>query len=263
MDLEQKEVNLMELQVQQLSFSYGKKRVITDCSFSLAAGELTVITGPNGSGKSTLVHLLGGALTPDSGKITIDGRRLAEFDHLERSCTVGVLMQEKMPALDFTVRERVMMGRFASLPRIFAPGADECRRTDEILEVLGMSSFAQTPCNRLSGGEYQKVLIASLLVRETPVMLLDEPTSALDPAGALEVMALLQKKKKECAIAVVTHDLTLASLFADKLLLVSNGGIWAAGVPEKVLTAENIAAVYKCDSEILPSSAGPVPVFRR
>lgn len=263
MDPEQKEVKFMELQVQQLKFSYDGQKGIRDCSFSLIPGELTVITGPNGSGKSTLVHLLGGALTPDSGRITVDGRELAEFDHLERSCTVGVLMQEKMPALDFTVRERVMMGRFASLPRIFAPGADELCRADEMLEVLGMSSYGKTPCNRLSGGEYQKVLIASLLVRETPIMLLDEPTSALDPAGALEVMALLQKKKKECAIAVVTHDLTLASLFADKLLLVSEGEIYASGIPEKVLTSENIEAVYKCDSEILASSAGPVPVFRK
>ena len=253
----------MELHLQQINFSYSGKTIIRNCSFSLVPGEFTVITGPNGSGKSTLVHLMGGLLKPDSGRITIDGRDISCFDHLERACRVGVLTQEKMPALDFTVRERVMMGRFASLPRIFAPGAEECRRTEEILEVMGMTSLAQTPCNQLSGGEYQKVLIASLLVRETPVMLLDEPTSALDPAGALWIMEQLRLRKKNAAVAVVTHDLALAASFADKLLLVRKGDLFASGTPKQVLTVENIAAVYGCESEILDSSRGVVPVFNQ
>ena len=251
----------MELHLQQINFSYGGKQVIKNCSFSLAPGELTVITGPNGSGKSTLVHLMGGLFTPDSGSVSLDGRDISTFDHLERACHVGVLMQEKMPALDFTVRERVMMGRFASLPRISAPREEECRRTNDVLELTQMSSFAETPCNQLSGGEYQKVLIGSLLIRRTPVMLLDEPTSALDPAGALGIMELLRQRKQESAIAVVTHDLALAVSFADKLLLINNGEVFASGTPEEVLTVENIASVYGCESEILNSSRGVIPVF--
>lgn len=252
----------MELKVQNIVFSYGGKKIIKACSFELNPGELTVITGPNGSGKSTIVHLMGGLFVPQSGSVTVDGREITSFTHQERACHVGVLMQEKMPALDFTVRERVMMGRFASLPRVFAPGTDECRRTERALELMGMTALAETPCNQLSGGEHQKVLIASLLVRETPVMLLDEPTSALDPAEALRIMALLKERKKETAIAVVTHDLALASAFADKLLLVKEGAIFASGSPSEVLTVENIAAVYGCEAEIMNSSMGPVPVFK-
>lgn len=252
----------MELQAQNLSFAYGKKTVIRNCSVSFSPGSLTVITGPNGCGKSTLIHLLGGLLEPLTGCVTADGVPLKDFSHLQRAGFLGVLMQERMPALDFSVRERVLMGRFSALPRVTAPDEKELIRVEKALEQVGMASFAATPCNQLSGGEYQKVLVAALLVRETPVMLLDEPTSALDPAGALAVMRLLQKKKKECAIAVVTHDLALGASFADKLLLVNQGEIFAEGPPAEVLTAENIAAVYHCGAEILSSGTGVVPVFK-
>ena len=252
----------MELRAENIHFSYGDKLTVKGCSLTLAPGEFTIITGPNGSGKSTLLHLLGGLLAPDSGSITLDGRALNSFNHLQRACQVGVLMQEKQPALDFTVRERVAMGRFAALPRFFAPDSAEQKRIAGVLEKMEMLPFADTPCNQLSGGEYQKVLIASLLVRNTPVMLLDEPTSALDPAGALKIMNLLREIKKDTAIALVTHDLALAAAFADRLCLIRCGEICVSGPPGEVLTRENINQVYHCDSEILGSSAGVVPVFR-
>ena len=252
----------MELQAQKLSFAYGRKMIIEECYAHFAPGTLTVITGPNGCGKSTLIHLLGGLLAPGTGSVTLDGVSLASFSHLQRANLLGVLMQERMPALDFSVRERVLMGRFAALPRVTAPGEKDLARVEEALEQVGMASFAATPCNQLSGGEYQKVLVAALLVRETPVMLLDEPTSALDPAGALAVMRLLQQKKKDTAVAVVTHDLALGAAFADKLLLISQGRIFAEGTPKEVLTADNIASVYHCGAEILASASGVVPVFK-
>ena len=252
----------MELKAENIHFSYGEKLTVKGCSLTLAPGEFTIITGPNGSGKSTLLHLLGGLLVPDSGSITLDGKNLSTFNHLQRACQVGVLMQEKQPALDFTVRERVAMGRFAVLPRFFAPDTAEQKRITEVLETMEMLPFADTPCNQLSGGEYQKVLIASLLARNTPVMLLDEPTSALDPAGALKIMNLLRDIKNHAAIALVTHDLALAAAFADKLYLVNRGEICVSGGAAEVLTKENIKQVYHCDSEILNSSAGVVPVFR-
>ena len=253
---------MITLEARQIAFSYGEKKIIDNTSLALKPGKITFITGPNGSGKSTLVHLLGGLLKPSQGEILLDGRSLESFSHTERACRTGVLTQEKSPALDFTVTERILMGRFARLPRLFDPGKEDLQIANECMELLKISSFAATPCNRLSGGEYQKVLIAALLAGKTPCMLLDEPTSALDPAGALHAMKIFQELKSSCAIGIVTHDLALAASFADELLLVSQGQIFASGTPEEVLTKENIAQVYNCGAEILRSSSGVVPLFR-
>ena len=252
----------MFLEAENITFSYGTGKILSDCSLTLAPGKLTVITGPNGSGKSTLIHLLGGLLAPSAGEIRLDGKKLSSFSHIERACRVGVLAQEKPPALDFSVAERIMMGRFAHLPRLFDPGCEDLKTVAEVMEFTGITSLKDKVCRHLSGGEYQKVLIASLLARKTPVMLLDEPTSALDPAGALKTMEIFRQQKENSAVAVVTHDLALAASFADELILFSEGGIFASGTPEKVLTAENIASVYHCKAELLYSSTGPVPIFR-
>ena len=252
----------MKLEAVNISFSYAEKKIIDDCSINLEPGKMTVITGPNGSGKTTLLHLLGGLLKPVSGTVTADGRELEKFSDIQRACTIGVLGQEKAPALDFSVYDRIMMGRFARLPRLFAPGRNDLDAVEHAMKLMGISSFAETPCNRISGGEYQKVLIAALLARQTPVMLLDEPTSALDPAGALAVMRILKKCSAEASVAVVTHDLSLAAAFADELVIVDHGKIFSAGTPEQILTGETIHAVYGCDSEIITSSRGPVVVFR-
>ena len=250
----------MILEARNISFAFQKKPILQELSLVLEPGKLTVITGPNGSGKSTLIHLLGGAFTPQRGEILLEGRNLETFSHVERACRLGVLTQEKLPALDFSVSERIMLGRFALLPRLSSPGERDKAAVEESMKLLQVEHFAGTPCNQLSGGEYQKVLIAALLARETPVMLLDEPTSALDPAGARHTLEILTRKKASAAVAVVTHDLSLAAAFADELILVKEGRFYASGAPEKVLTQENIKAVYGCGSEILRTPSGTTAV---
>jgi iron complex transport system ATP-binding protein len=252
----------MILEARELDFFYGKRKIIDNCSFRLEPGKLTFITGPNGSGKSTLLHLFGGLLRPAAGSISLDGTPLEKFSHTERACRMGVLTQEKEPALDFTVRERILMGRFARLPRLFDPSREDMEKVEEAMELMQISAFADIPCNHLSGGEYQRVLIAALLAMKTPVMLLDEPTSALDPAGALHAMKVFRERKDSCAAAIVTHDLLLAGAFADELLLFNKGSIFASGTPREVLTGKNIAEIYGCDAEILQGSSGVVTVFK-
>ena len=252
----------MKLEAENITFSYGDRKIISGCSLALEPGKLTFITGPNGSGKSTLLHLLGGLLVPETGSVLLDKTDIRTFSHIRRACSVGVLTQEKAPALDFSVTERIMMGRFAHLPRLLDPGEEDRQTVREVMAYMGITDLADKSCNQLSGGEYQKVLIAALLARKTPVMLLDEPTSALDPAGALRVMELFKKKKENSAAVIVTHDLALAASFADELILFNEGRIFAAGKPTEVLTAENIETVYNCQAEILSSSSGPVVIFR-
>ena len=252
----------MKLQTFSVTFSYGKKLVIRGCDLIFEPGKLTVIIGPNGCGKSTLINLLGGFLTPDSGTVLLDGKNLDSFSHIERACRIGVLTQEKKPALGFSAAERIMMGRFAYLPRLGGPGAEDQAEVQEAVRSVGVENLLHRPCNQLSGGEYQKVLIAALLARKTQVMLLDEPTAALDPAGALHIMRLMAAKKDHCAVGIVTHDLALAAQFADRLVLMRSGSVYASGTPSEVLTRENIRSVYGCDSEVIGSSSGPVVIFR-
>jgi iron complex transport system ATP-binding protein len=252
----------MELQGSSLTFSYGEKKVIKKCDLTLKPGRLTVITGPNGSGKSTLVNLLGGFLQADAGELLLDNRPLNSFTDSERACRIGVLTQERKPALAFSAAERIMMGRFVHLPRLSAPGEKDKAELYEAVRTVGIEALINRPCNQLSGGEYQKVLIAALLARQTQIMLLDEPTAALDPAGALHVMRIMAAKKHTAAVGIVTHDLALAAQFADQLLLMKEGTVFAAGTPSDVLTVDNIRAVYNCDAEIVGSSSGPVVIFR-
>ena len=154
------------------------------------------------------------------------------------------------------------MGRFVHLPRLSAPGEKDKAELDKAVRSVGIEDLLHRPCDQLSGGEYQKVLIAALLARNTQIMLLDEPTAALDPAGALHIMRIMAAKKKESAIGIVTHDLALAAQFADQLLMMKEGRVFASGSPSEVLTVDNIHAVYGCNSEIITSSSGPAVIFK-
>ncbi|MBR2373789.1 MAG: ABC transporter ATP-binding protein [Lentisphaeria bacterium] len=252
----------MILEAQNITFSYGLKQVIDSVGISLTPGKLTVVIGPNGSGKSTFLNLLGGFLKPDRGSSTLDGREIKNISASERAMKIGVLSQSLPPPLDFSVYERIMTGRFARLPRLLPPSADDEKFVGCAMDEMGISAMADIPCNQLSGGTYQKVLIAALLARECGVMLLDEPVSSLDPASALRVMKLLQQKKKDAAVMVVVHDLILAGAFADELLLFKEGRVFCSGTPEQVLTKENISEVYGCEADVIPAVSGPVTVFR-
>lgn len=236
---------------EQLCFSYGERRIFQEVSLAVGRGELTMMLGPNGSGKTTLLRLLSGFLSPDSGQIMLAGRNLTQYGARARAAMLGVVPQTPPPALDFTVRDLVMLGCHAKLPQLSPPSPEDRQRVDEAMAALDLTALADRPANRLSGGERQRVMLAGALALAPEALLLDEPTSALDPHHRLLVMRLLKDYARDHAVLMITHDFELAGVFAEQLLLVDGTGCLEAGPPELLLTAATLTRIYRTPAEVL------------
>jgi iron complex transport system ATP-binding protein len=259
------------LSAQEIVFGYqAGLPVIDGVSLALRGGEFLSITGPNGSGKTTLLRLLTGFLSPWSGEVFVGDRRLAGMSRLERARRIGFLPQGITSAFEMSVFEVVALGRHPYQgPLGFLTPAD-VEIIEESLNRTETRRFRDRPFGSLSGGERQRVLIASVLAQDTEILLLDEPTSALDIHHQAEIMALLRSLTSSgLAVAIVTHDLNLASDYCDQIALVNNGRIECEGTPEEVFEAERLEAVYGSKIVVHASPVTgrplivPVPILSR
>ncbi len=218
-------------------------------SLSLVSGEMVGVVGPNGSGKSTLVRALSRVLRPRAGTVLLAGKDLyALVSARDAARAIGVVPQSASLSLAFTVREIVGMGRapYAS-PRLFAsPTARDAEITEDALRAAGVHALAERVATTLSGGEWQRVLLARALAQQPSVLLLDEPTAHLDLAHQWETLTQARALAHEGgkAVLAVLHDLNLAAAFCDRLLLLSEGRIAAQGTPAEVLTPALLEKVY-------------------
>ncbi len=241
-----------------------------DSDWSLAVDRLEMgrermlcIVGPNGSGKSTLLRLLAGIINPGSGTVTLDGRPLSRMSRREIAVRIGFLPQESPSLFDYRVDEVVMMGRYVHSGGLAGITAEDRRAVGRALECVDIEVLRNRPLSHLSGGERRRALIASVLAQEPDLLLLDEPTAALDIHHAAAVMRLLSGfEAKQPAVVVVTHDINLAALFSERLLLVSDGRPAADGPPSAVVTASIMARAYGEDLlvERHPQTGGPLVV---
>ncbi len=235
-----------------LSFAYGGQSAVRDADITVQAGKLTCLIGPNGSGKSTLLSLLGGLLKPKSGCITLNGKPLSLFSRRELAQSLAFVPQSAQTAFDFTVREIVLMGRSPYLKPLERPNRADEQAAERALDRMGLSALSDRPATDLSGGEWQRVLIARALCQDTPVLLLDEPTASLDIAYQLSVLKLLRELSLEGrAVALVLHTLPLALHYADTLYLMHKGRLIASGTPQNVLTEDNLLSVYGIHGNIV------------
>lgn len=245
-----------------LSFAYASVPALQSLDLELSAGRLTGILGPNGSGKSTLLKLLAGVLKPSGGSLSLEGRPLESYGRRELAQTIAFVPQTVVLPFPFTCRELVMMGRYA---RMTGPGLDERAHEEAVLGALratGVESLAGRRFSELSGGEAQRVRIAQALAQEGRVLLLDEPTSHLDVAHQLELMALL-RQLAEGGQTVVTslHDLNLAALYCQEIVLLKAGRTLHQGPPASVLTEDLLEQAYAVRLEVQPGP--PVRVLAR
>jgi len=229
-----------------LGYRHGRDFTLQDLDFDLSAGDMVGIIGPNGSGKSTLLGLLSGLLRPDDGRVLLDGRDLAALDRAEAARTMGLVPQSPELAAGFTVLETVLAGRFALMGGRMFENAGDLAAARKALDRTGLTDLANRPAGALSGGERQRLALARALAGEPGVLLLDEPTSALDLDHQLRVMALLERSCLEHGLAVclVSHDINLASLYCDRLLLLARGRPVASGPPPEVVRSDLISSVY-------------------
>ncbi len=238
---------LAALSAEDLSFGYTEKPVLDGVGLELNEGEMLGIIGPNGSGKSTLLGLLCGLLSPTRGRVILRGRPLSTYSPDAVAQVMGVVPQTPQLAPGFTVLETVLSGRFALMGRRLFENEEDHRAADRALAMTGLSELGERPAGELSGGERQRLALARALAAEPGLLLLDEPTSALDLDHQLKTMAMLENACLEEGLGVcqVSHDLNLASLFCDRLLLLGRGRRpLALGRPEDVLTPELLEAAY-------------------
>ncbi len=241
------------LQIQGLSVRAGDQALLTDIDLEIARGELFGLIGPNGAGKSTLVKAIM-QLLPYRGTIRLDGQPLAQLSERERAQRLAYLSQDDRLQWPISVRNLVALGRHpyrGSWWRGGFPAASEARAeadaraVEQALRVTDVWSLRDRRADELSGGERARARLARLLAVEAEVMLADEPVAALDPMHQLRIMELLRSRcEAGQTVVVVLHDLTLASRFCDRLLLLDRGLPTASGDVETVLSVEHLARVY-------------------
>ena len=234
----------MELAVNDVSFKYNSTLSLDKVSLKLYEAETLGIIGPNGSGKTTLLKCINKILSPKSGQILFDGNNVHKMSRMDIAKHIGYVPQSSSSAQALTVFEVVLMGR---RPHIgWQSSNTDIEKAWEVLGLLKIEHLAMRSFNELSGGEQQRVIIARSLAQEAKILLLDEPTSNLDIRHQLEVMELSRElvAKQQLAVVVAIHDLNLASRYCDKIVMMKQGKIVAAGKPTDVLTPENIKSVY-------------------
>jgi iron complex transport system ATP-binding protein len=216
-------------------------------SLTVSSGQCLAVVGPNGAGKSTLLRLMVGLYKPRGGRIrlgvhpleTLSARRLArQVAFLPQGLAAG--------ELDYTVRQIVLMGRFAHRSWSLFESTEDHRLAEQAMKTTGVIDFAERPVRTLSGGEAQRVHIAAALAQKPRVFVLDEPTSSLDLQHQLGIFQLLNDLavRSRLAVVVVTHDVNLAARYGTKVLLLNEGRVVRSGTPEEVITPAVLQPVY-------------------
>lgn len=261
----------MSLVAHSLSYAYRRRRAepvlaLDDVSLSIASGSFTGLLGPNGCGKTTLLRLLSGVEQPTTGRVEFDGRDVGSYPRRALARRIAVVPQETHPAFDYSVLDMVLMGRHPFLGTFEFEGPEDHRAAHLALAATNTRHLADRPFSALSGGEKQRVVIASALAQAGnalappaatstaagDVLLLDEPTASLDLGAQLDVASLLHGLHRErgATMVMATHDLNLAASICDRLVLMKSGRVLASGPTGDVLTGELVQELYDIDADV-------------
>lgn len=233
------------IEFQSVSGGYPGRQVLREVSFSVEPGTLTALIGPNGCGKTTLLRTAARRLPASGGRILLEGRPIGEYGRKEFARTAAFLPQSRsVPGI--TVRALVSHGRFPYLG--FSRRLREADRAAvrRAMEITATEEWAERDLRELSGGERQRVYLAMALAQDTGTILLDEPTAFLDLYRQFELLELLRRLSGEGkAILIVLHDLALALQYSDRLVLIENGRVAAAGLPEQIAAQGELDRVFR------------------
>ena len=252
---------MVKIKIKDLSFSYGSNKILDDLEIVVGDSEVLGLIGPNGSGKTTLIKCIDRILKP-KGSIFLDGRDIKAMSRQDIARYLGYVPQSSSSVLSTTVFDTILMGRRPHMG--WRVAEEDIERVVETMELLHIEEFALKDFNELSGGQKQKVLVARALCQEPEVLLLDEPTSNLDLKHQLEVMEIIRDlvRKTDISAVMAIHDLNLASRYADTLVMLKKGRIYATGDPVSLLTSGNVRSVYGVEAVVIDSFETPyvVPV---
>jgi ABC-type cobalamin/Fe3+-siderophores transport system ATPase subunit len=255
---------MSSLQLRGVGVTYGRAVALAPFTGTVDSGEWLGLIGPNGAGKSSLLRAIVG-LVAGSGEVLVDGKPVPARSNRRRAQLIAYVPQDPLIPDDMTGAEYVLLGRSPYLGYFASPTRDDREVVACVLERLDLGSFALRRLGTLSGGERQRLVIARALAQEAPILLLDEPTSALDIGHQQQALELVARLRREHRLTVVSamHDLTLAGLYSDRLVLLHEGQCVASGPAAAVLAAETLAEFYGVQVNVRHESDGTVVVIPR
>jgi iron complex transport system ATP-binding protein len=248
------------MRLENVSAAYGRRTVLHEVNLSIEAGEMAGLLGPNGSGKTTLLLAAAGVLPLSGGRIYIDGRPLEELSARGVARRLASNPQRLGAAFDLNVLSVVLMGRYPYLRFLGGYDDEDLAIARASMRETGVDRFEDRLTGQLSGGEFQRVIIARTLTQKTPMILLDEAASGLDIARKIEIYDLLQEKHQQgTTILTAIHDLNLAALYCRRLIFIKGGRIVLDGPVDEVFTAENLEDIYETKIYVHPHPAAEAP----
>lgn len=242
------------LEIQNLHVNYGATPILQGVDLAVQPGEVVAVIGPNGAGKTTLIRAIGGPLPIKAGKILVNNQDLATLSADRRARLLAVVPQARQLPAEFSVAETVLFGRTPYLNWIGSSGAHDQIAVEQAMELTQILPLANRRVGQLSGGEQQRVLLARAIAQDAPLLLLDEPITHLDLQHQTALLNLVRRLalEKKLAVLMVLHDLNLAGLYADQVVLMVAGKVFASGDPVEVITSENLAAIYRIPINVIP-----------
>lgn len=250
------------ISVKNLSFNYGELQVLKNISFDLSYGEFVGVIGPNGSGKTTLLRCLCRLLKP-IGAVYIDGEEISRIDLNKLSRKISYISSEVDSSIDgLTVFELASSGRTPYMKSIWWESREDEKIVFDAIRIMGLDDKVNRRIRELSSGEKQRARIARLLSQTPKIFLVDEPTVHLDLKNQIEIMNILKSLTSEKkTVVAVFHDLNLASLYADRIIVLKNGRISAMGKPVDVIREDLLRDVYGVNVRILHTELDRSPVI--
>lgn len=239
------------LRAEDLSAGYQKKAVVQGVTLSLEAGKILTLAGPNGSGKSTLLKTVAAQLSPVGGMVWLTGKPLAEFSGRELAQKLALVLTMQLRTERMTCWDVVTGGRYPYTGRLGLLSAEDRKKVEEAMEMVGALELRDRDFNAVSDGQRQRVLLARAICQEPKIIVLDEPTSFLDIKYKIELLSVLRRlaREEKTAILLSLHEVELARKISDEVLCVKDGRILEAGPPERVLSEEGICRLYDLKKE--------------
>ncbi len=248
-------------EVDGLHVAVEGNEILRGVDLTVEAGEWVAVIGPNGAGKSTLLRAIGGLL-PAGGAVSLLGTPIDRLRRRARARTVATVAQSPVVPPGMSVFDYVLLGRTPFVSLLGRESAADLTAVTALLDRLDLAGFADRELDTLSGGERQRVFLARALAQEPSLVLLDEPTSALDIGHQQEVLELVDTLRRDQGLTVLAtmHDLSIAGGYADRLVLLADGLVVAAGTPREVLTEEILSRFYRAKVRVVDGVDGPLVV---
>lgn len=233
---------MLKLEVKNLEFSIDNKKILDDVTINVSKGSFVGVIGPNGSSKSTLLKNIYRVYKPSKGEIIVDGKSIFKISSKDCAKKISVLAQESSTQFDFTVEDIVKMGRYPYKSVFEDYSNSDMNMVHEMIDKVGLKEHLYRNFNSLSGGEKQRTLIARSLVQDTDFLILDEPTNHLDIGYQIQIMDMVKSLNITTLAAI--HDMNIASMYCDYLIVMKKGKIIRAGKTEDILTEELLSSLF-------------------